>query len=95
MRVLVGISGGVDSAVTAYLLKEAGYGVLGIYMKMHEGVNHAENLAKIEKLSHKFGFEYVVEDVEEEFKKQVYDYFVKSYEEGATPNPCAMCNIWI
>jgi tRNA-specific 2-thiouridylase len=92
LKVLVGISGGVDSAVATYLLKEAGYEVIGIYMKMHEGVNHAENLAKIEKLSKKLGFEYVVEDVSEEFKKEVYDYFVKSYEEGATPNPCAMCN---
>jgi tRNA-specific 2-thiouridylase len=92
VRVLVGVSGGVDSAVTTYLLKEKGYEVIGIYMKMHSGVNHKENLAKIEKLSKKIGFEYVVEDVEDEFRKEVYEYFVKSYEEGATPNPCAMCN---
>ncbi len=92
---LVGISGGVDSAVSAYLLKEAGYEVVGLYMKMHSGVNHKENLLKIEKLSNLIGFEYYVEDVEEEFKKKVYDYFVKSYKEGATPNPCAMCNIEI
>ncbi|NPA87724.1 MAG: tRNA 2-thiouridine(34) synthase MnmA [Epsilonproteobacteria bacterium] len=92
MRVLVGISGGVDSAVTTYLLKEAGYEVVGLYMKMHSGVNHKENLEKIEKLSKLIGFEYHVEDVEEEFRKEVYDYFVKSYEEGSTPNPCAMCN---
>jgi tRNA-specific 2-thiouridylase len=64
-------------------------------MKMHRGVNHKENLQKIEKLSKLIGFEYFVEDVEEEFKRKVYDYFVKSYEEGATPNPCAMCNIEI
>ena len=91
MRVLVGISGGVDSAVTAYLLKQKGYEVVGIYMKMHEGP-HEENLQKIEYLSKKIGFTYVVEDVREEFRKEVYEYFVKSYEEGATPNPCAMCN---
>jgi len=91
LRVLVGISGGVDSAVTAYLLKQKGYEVVGIYMKMHEGP-HEENLQKIEYLSKKIGFTYVVEDVREEFRKEVYEYFVKSYEEGATPNPCAMCN---
>ena len=91
MRVLVGISGGVDSAITAYFLKQKGYEVVGIYLKMHEGP-HEENLQKIEYLSKKIGFAYVVEDVREEFKKEVYDYFVKSYEEGATPNPCAMCN---
>ncbi|MEO1958616.1 MAG: tRNA 2-thiouridine(34) synthase MnmA [Nautiliaceae bacterium] len=95
MRVLVGISGGVDSAVSAYLLKKAGYEVIGLYMKMHKGVNHKENLLKIEKLSKLIGFEYYVEDVEEEFRKRVYEYFVKSYEEGVTPNPCAMCNIEI
>ena len=91
MRVLLGISGGVDSAVSAYLLKQQGYEVIGLYMKMHEGF-HKENLEKIEYLSKKIGFEYVVEDVREEFRKEVYEYFVKSYEEGATPNPCAMCN---
>ena len=91
MRVLVGISGGVDSAVTAYLLKQKGYEIIGIYMKMHEGP-HKENLEKIEYLSKKIGFTYVIEDVRDEFKKEVYEYFVKSYEEGATPNPCAMCN---
>ena len=91
MRVLVGVSGGVDSAVSAYLLKQKGYEVVGIYMKMHDG-NHTENLEKIEYLSKKIGFSYVVEDVREEFRKEVYEYFVKSYEEGATPNPCAMCN---
>jgi tRNA-specific 2-thiouridylase len=95
LRVLVGISGGVDSAVSAYLLKEAGYEVVGLYMKMHSGINHKENLSKIEKLSKLIGFEYYVEDVESEFRKKVYEYFVKSYEEGATPNPCAMCNIEI
>ncbi len=92
MRVLVGISGGVDSAVSAYLLKQKGYEVIGIYMKMHNGVNHQENLKKIEYLSKKIGFQYVVEDVSEEFEKEVYEYFVKSYESGSTPNPCAMCN---
>ena len=94
-KILVGVSGGVDSAMSVHLLKEQGYEVLGIYMKMHEGVNHAENIAKIEKLSEKLGFEYVVEDVEEEFRKEVYEYFVESYKQGITPNPCAMCNIKI
>ena len=92
MKVLVGISGGVDSAVSTYLLKKAGFKVVGLYMKMHKGVNHTENLKKIEKLSKLIGFEYYVEDVSEEFEKEVFRYFVKSYEEGSTPNPCAMCN---
>ncbi|ACM93611.1 tRNA (5-methylaminomethyl-2-thiouridylate)-methyltransferase [Nautilia profundicola AmH] len=94
-RVLVGVSGGVDSAMSVYLLKEQGYDVVGIYMKMHEGVNHVENVAKLNRLSKKLGFEYVIEDVEDEFRKEVYEYFVESYKQGITPNPCAMCNIKI
>jgi tRNA-specific 2-thiouridylase len=95
MRVLVGISGGVDSGVAISLLKKRGYQVLGLYLKMHRGVNHRENLERIEKLAQKIGFQYVVEDVEEEFYREVYTYFVESYRHGATPNPCAMCNIKI
>jgi tRNA-specific 2-thiouridylase len=91
-KILVGVSGGVDSAMCVYLLKRQGYDVLGIYMKMHEGVNHVENVAKLNRLSKKLDFEYVIEDVEEAFKKEVYEYFVRSYEQGVTPNPCAMCN---
>jgi len=91
-KILVGVSGGVDSAMSVYLLKQQGYEVIGIYMKMHTGVNHSENLSKIEKLSKKLDFEYVVEDVEDEFREEVYNYFVESYKQGVTPNPCAMCN---
>jgi len=91
-KVLVGISGGVDSAVTAYLLKQKGYEILGIYLKMHDEIDHEENLKKIEKLSKKIGFEYVVEDITKEFKEKVYNYFIESYKNGQTPNPCAMCN---
>jgi tRNA-specific 2-thiouridylase len=95
MRVLVGISGGVDSGVAITLLKKKGYEVVGLYMKMHRGVDHSQNLSRIEKLAQKVGFEYVVEDVEKEFEEEVYNYFIESYREGATPNPCAMCNIKI
>jgi len=92
LKVLVGVSGGVDSAMSVYLLKQSGYDVLGIYMKMHNGVNHAENILKLNRLSKKLGFKYVIEDVEDEFRKEVYEYFVESYKQGTTPNPCAMCN---
>jgi tRNA-specific 2-thiouridylase len=94
-KVLVGVSGGIDSAMSVYLLRKQGYDVLGIYMKMHKGVNHLENVTKLNRLSKKLGFEYVIEDVEDEFRKEVYDYFVESYKQGITPNPCAMCNIKI
>ena len=92
MKVLVGVSGGVDSAMCVHILKKKGYDVLGIYMKMHSGVDHAGNILKLNRLSKKLGFEYVIEDVEDEFRKEVYEYFVESYKNGVTPNPCAMCN---
>jgi tRNA-specific 2-thiouridylase len=91
-RVLVGISGGVDSAVAVHLLQKRGFEVVGLYLKMHEDVPHDENLSKIEKLAKLFNIEYFVEDITESFKKKVYDYFVESYKNGLTPNPCAMCN---
>jgi tRNA-specific 2-thiouridylase len=91
VKVLVGISGGVDSAVTVHLLQKRGFEVVGLYLKMHEDVPHDENIAKIEKLSKLFNIEYHIEDITESFKKKVYDYFVESYKNGLTPNPCAMC----
>ena len=92
MRVLVGISGGVDSAVSVYLLKQKGYEVVGLYLKMHEDVPHQENIQKIEKLSKILDFEYHIEDITQSFKRKVFDYFIESYRDGLTPNPCAMCN---
>ncbi|NPA54809.1 MAG: tRNA 2-thiouridine(34) synthase MnmA [Epsilonproteobacteria bacterium] len=94
-RVLVGISGGVDSAVSVYLLQQQGYEVVGLYLKMHSDVNHQQNIAKIETLSRILNIEYHVEDVTDVFREEVYNYFVTSYKDGSTPNPCAMCNIKI
>ena len=91
-RVLVGVSGGVDSAVTIYLLQKAGYEVVGLYLKMHREVPHEENIAKIEKIATLFNFEYHIEDISETFEKKVFNYFIESYKNGLTPNPCAVCN---
>jgi len=91
-KVLVGISGGVDSAVTVYLLQKQGYEVIGLYLKMHEDIPHEENILKIEKLSKLLNFKYFVEDISDNFKQKVFDYFIESYKNGDTPNPCAMCN---
>lgn len=94
-RVLVGVSGGIDSAVTAYLLKKAGYEVVGIYLKMAKEVDHSSNLKQIEQIAQQIGFDFIVEDVTEQFRQEVYSYFIESYRNGMTPNPCAMCNIKI
>lgn len=104
-KVVVGMSGGVDSSVAAYLLKEQGYDVVGATMqtwqeetysleKKESGrgsleANDAENVAKMLDIPH-----YVV-DYKEQFKKHVMDYFVREYLEGRTPNPCIACNRYV
>ena len=92
-KVLVGMSGGVDSTVTSILLQKEGYEVEGVYMKLHHKPGyHEENFAKAQRVGEYLGVKVHFLDLSEEFKNNVYDYFVDSYEEGLTPNPCVMCN---
>jgi tRNA-specific 2-thiouridylase len=93
-KVIVGLSGGVDSSMTAYLLQKEGYEVEGIYMKLHETVDgyHEKNLKNIEQVANFLNIKYHILDLSEEFKKEIYDYFVQSYIDGITPNPCVKCN---
>ncbi len=105
-KVAVGLSGGVDSAVTAALLLEAGYEVVGITMKIwkggiaiQEGPKHAcfgpgeaEDLAACERLAAQLGIEYRILDLADEYESRVLDYFRHEYRAGRTPNPCIICN---
>jgi len=92
-KVLVGMSGGVDSTVTAVLLQEEGYEVVGVYMKLHENpVYHETNWQRVQKVADYLGVEVHFHDLSQEFDKHVYSYFVESYKQGLTPNPCVMCN---
>jgi len=92
-KVLVGMSGGVDSTVTAILLQKEGYEVEGVYMKLHHKPGyHEENFAKAKRVGDYLGIKVHFHDLSKEFKDEVYDYFVESYKEGLTPNPCVMCN---
>ena len=92
-KVLVGMSGGVDSTVTSILLQKEGYEVEGVYMKLHNKPGyHEENFAKAQRVGEYLGVKVHFLDLSKEFNDQVYSYFVESYKEGLTPNPCVMCN---
>lgn len=93
-KVMVGMSGGIDSSVTAYMLKEEGYEVEGVYLKLHNRTDgyHESNLGYIEKVAEFLNIKYHILDKTDTFGEEVYDYFVNSYIEGTTPNPCVKCN---
>ncbi len=93
-KVIVGLSGGVDSSITAYMLQKDGYEVEGIYMKLHESVDgyHEKNIAIVKKVCEFLNIKYHILDLSKEFGKDIYDYFIQSYADGITPNPCVKCN---
>jgi len=100
-RVLAGMSGGVDSSVAAWLLKEQGYDVVGVTMKVwpQDCISRAEDkccgpqaIADARGVAHALGVPHYVVDEAGQFEKVVIDYFSKEYREGRTPNPCVMCN---
>ncbi len=91
-RVVVAMSGGVDSSLAAALLKEEGYEVLGATMRLYEG---DENLEAAQQVAQKLEIPWYVLDFIKEFKKLVINYFCKEYLAGRTPNPCVICNLKI
>ena len=90
-KVLVGMSGGVDSSVTALLLKEQGYEVIGITFKFTENFDETDAIKVCEKLN----IEHHILDYRDIFKKKVIDKFIQDYNKGITPNPCILCNRFV
>ncbi|KPI53862.1 thiouridylase [Clostridioides difficile] len=100
-KVMIGMSGGVDSSVAAYLLKQQGYDVIGVTMKLWQDDDDVENeggccsLSAVEdarRVANKIGIPFYVLNFREVFKEKVIDYFIDEYLEGKTPNPCIACN---
>ncbi|MBP9670030.1 tRNA 2-thiouridine(34) synthase MnmA [Candidatus Woesebacteria bacterium] len=93
-RVVVGLSGGVDSSVAAALLIERGYEVSGVYLECYNepGCRTDQDKADALKVALKLGIPFQVLDFRKEYKERVIEYFYREYEAGRTPNPDVMCN---
>ena len=93
-RVLLGMSGGVDSSVAAYLLKKEGYEVIGVTMSLFNQTEEAKEkqLGDAKRVCEKLGIEHYVVDYQKEFKDIIIKDFINSYLNGKTPNPCVLCN---
>ena len=97
-RVVVGMSGGVDSSVAAYLLKEQGYDVIGIFMKNWDDTDEfgmctaTEDYEDVIKVCNQIGIPYYAVNFEKQYWDKVFTYFLEEYKAGRTPNPDVMCN---
>ncbi|MGE5594642.1 MAG: tRNA 2-thiouridine(34) synthase MnmA [Hyphomicrobiales bacterium] len=102
-RVVVGMSGGVDSSVAAALLVEQGYDVIGVTMRLwtearaeefsgHQQCCSVEDIDDARRVAHQLGIRHYVMNFEDQFREHVVDRFVREYSTGRTPNPCVRCN---
>ncbi len=95
-KVFVGLSGGVDSAVSAYLLKKAGYNIIGVFIKTWQpdfiSCTWREDRRDAMRVASHLEIPFITLDLEKEYKEYVVDYMIEEYKKGRTPNPDIMCN---
>ncbi len=94
-RVIIGLSGGIDSSVSAYLLKKEGFEVTGVTFRFWEEASRCCNIEDIQRarrFADKLGIPYYIFDLKDVFEKKVVRYFIEEYLAGRTPNPCVVCN---
>lgn len=95
-KVVIGMSGGVDSSVAAYLLKKEGYDVTGVTMITCDEAQSGQDPSKDAKVvAEEIGIPHYTVDFRREFERQVMDYFCDEYLQGRTPNPCVVCNRYV
>lgn len=105
-KVVVGMSGGVDSSVAALILKEQGYDVIGVTMQIWQDEDYCDmsenggccGLSAVDdarRVADVIGIPYYVMNFKKEFRTNVIDYFIREYLEGRTPNPCIACNRYV
>ena len=87
-KVIIALSGGIDSSVSAALFKRAGFDLTGVFMRL----NGFDDGKRAKKVASELDIPFLVLDLRKEFKKTIIDYFLKEYREGRTPNPCVLCN---
>ncbi|MGQ1944562.1 tRNA 2-thiouridine(34) synthase MnmA [Ornithobacterium rhinotracheale] len=100
IKVVIGLSGGVDSSVAAYLLKEQGYQVIGLFMRnwndasvtLEDECPWVEDSADALLIAEKLGIPFQTIDLSETYKERIVDYMFREYEQGRTPNPDVLCN---
>ena len=89
-KIAVAMSGGLDSSMAAYFLKEKGHEVIGLFMDLgHEDIKSKQAAKSVCQF---LNIEFHVLDFKDRFKKEIIEYFINAYEEGLTPNPCVKCN---
>ena len=89
-KVIIAMSGGVDSSMAAFYLQKKGYDLIGVYLRLNEDFQKSEMKARL--VCRKLGIKFYPINVIDKFENEIINYFLDSYESGITPNPCVKCN---